>query len=68
MEYQTIKGERVPSLGLGTYRLTGEACVRAVGLALSMGYRHVDTAQMYGNEAEVGRGIEASGWTGARYF
>jgi diketogulonate reductase-like aldo/keto reductase len=57
MEYQTIKGEKVPSLGLGTYRLTGSACVRAVGLALSMGYRHLDTAQMYGNEAEVGRGI-----------
>jgi 2,5-diketo-D-gluconate reductase B len=61
MEYLTIKGERVPSLGLGTYRLTGEACAQAVGRALSMGYRHVDTAQMYGNEAEVGRGIEDSG-------
>jgi 2,5-diketo-D-gluconate reductase B len=61
MEHQTIKGEKVPSLGLGTYRLTGEACVRAVGRALSMGYRHLDTAQMYGNEAEVGRGIEDSG-------
>jgi len=61
VEYQTIKGEKVPSLGLGTYRLTGEACVRAVERALSMGYRHVDTAQMYGNEAEVGRGIQASG-------
>ena len=61
MEYQTIKGEKVPSLGLGTYRLTGDACARAVERALAMGYRHVDTAQMYGNEAEVGRGIEASG-------
>ncbi len=61
MGYQEIKGERVPSLGLGTYRLTGEACERAVGRALSMGYRHVDTAQMYGNEAEVGRGMENSG-------
>jgi 2,5-diketo-D-gluconate reductase B len=61
MEYQTVKGEKVPSLGLGTYRLTGETCVRTVGRALSMGYRHVDTAQMYGNEAEVGRGIEDAG-------
>jgi len=61
MEYQTIKGEKVPSLGLGTYRLTGEACVRAVGRAVSMGYRHLDTAQMYGNEDEVGRGIEDAG-------
>jgi 2,5-diketo-D-gluconate reductase B len=61
MEHQTIKGEKVPALGLGTYRLTGEACVRSVGRALSMGYRHLDTAQMYGNEAEVGRGIEDAG-------
>ena len=60
MEYQTIKCQRVPSLGLGTYRLTGETCVRAVERALSMGYRHIDTAQMYGNEREVGRGIAAS--------
>ncbi len=61
MEYQTIKGEKVPSLGLGTYRLTGEACERAVERGLQVGYRHLDTAQMYCNEAEVGRGIEDSG-------
>jgi 2,5-diketo-D-gluconate reductase B len=61
MEHWTIKGEKVPSLGLGTYRLTGDACARAVERALSMGYRHVDTAQMYGNEREVGEGIRASG-------
>jgi diketogulonate reductase-like aldo/keto reductase len=61
LEYQNVKGERVPSLGLGTYRLTGGTCVEAVARALSMGYRHVDTAQMYGNEAEVGRGMEESG-------
>ena len=61
MEHQNIKGVEVPSLGMGTYRLTGEDCTGAVRLALSMGYRHVDTAQMYGNEAEVGRGMEDSG-------
>jgi len=61
MEYQTIKGEKVPSLGLGTYRLTGETCAQAVEQAIGMGYRHIDTAQMYGNEAEVGRGMAASG-------
>jgi len=61
MEHQTIRDKKVPSLGLGTYRLTGDACERAVERALAMGYRHVDTAQMYGNEAEVGRGIEDSG-------
>ncbi|HET7271383.1 MAG TPA: aldo/keto reductase [Rubrobacter sp.] len=68
MEYETIKGEKVPSLGMGTYRLTGRTCVRAVERALSMGYRHVDTAQMYGNEAEVGRGIEGSGVDRAEIF
>ena len=61
MEHQTIKGEKVPSLGLGTWRLVGEACARAVERALGLGYRHVDTAQMYGNEAEVGQGIQNSG-------
>jgi 2,5-diketo-D-gluconate reductase B len=61
MEYQTIKGEKVPSLGLGTYRLSGEECVRAVGRALALGYRHIDTAQMYRNEDEVGKGMQSSG-------
>lgn len=68
MEYQTIKGKKVPSLGLGTYRLTGETCVRAVERALSMGYRHVDTAQMYDNEREVGRGIQDAGIDRAEIF
>jgi diketogulonate reductase-like aldo/keto reductase len=61
MEYQTIKGETVPSLGLGTWRLSGKECVRAVERALALGYRHIDTAQMYANEDEVGRGIRNSG-------
>lgn len=39
MEYQTIKGEKVPSLGLGTWRLSGKQCTRAVKSALSIGYR-----------------------------
>src|SRR3712207_7777877 len=51
-----------------SYRLTGEDCVGAVGRALSMGYRHLDTAQMYGNEAEVGRGIADSGVDGEEVF
>ena len=61
MDHQNIKGENVPALGLGTWRLSGERCVGAVERALGMGYRHVDTAQMYGNEAEVGRGMQSSG-------
>ena len=60
MEYQAIKSEKVPSLGLGTWRLSGEECVWAVERALVLGYRHVDTAQMYANEGEVGRSIRNS--------
>ena len=61
MEHQKIKGERVPSLGLGTWRLSGEECRRAVERALALGYRHIDTAQMYRNEDEVGKGMQSSG-------
>ncbi len=61
MKDKKIKGEKVPSLGLGTWRLSGNGCRTAVERALSSGYRHLDTAQMYGNEREVGRGIEDSG-------
>lgn len=61
MEFQEIKGEKVPSLGLGTYRLSGADCERSVEEGLKLGYRHVDTAQMYANEEQVGRGVRASG-------
>ena len=61
MESKEIKGEQVPSLGLGTWRLSGDDCRTAVERALSLGYRHLDTAQMYGNEGEVGRGMGDSG-------
>jgi 2,5-diketo-D-gluconate reductase B len=50
----------IPPAGLGTWDLRGADCVRAVREALDMGYRHVDTAQMYENEREVGRGLEES--------
>jgi diketogulonate reductase-like aldo/keto reductase len=61
MQYKQIKNEEVPAIGLGTWRLSGSACSEAVEGALSLGYRHVDTAQMYGNEEEVGQGISNSG-------
>jgi diketogulonate reductase-like aldo/keto reductase len=54
-------GTKMPLLGLGTWQLRGSACRRAVGWALDVGYRHVDTATMYGNESEVGAAIAASG-------
>jgi 2,5-diketo-D-gluconate reductase B len=60
---QTVEanGARIPLIGLGTWQLNGSACARLVGEALKIGYRHVDTAAMYGNEAEVGEGLRASG-------
>ena len=61
MEYQIIKGEKVPSLGFGTWRLSRQECVWAVERALALGYRHIDTAQIYANEDEVGRAIRNSG-------
>lgn len=57
----TIQGTQIPKLGFGTWQITGDACVEAVRDALELGYRHIDTARAYGNEAEVGRGIAASG-------
>jgi 2,5-diketo-D-gluconate reductase B len=50
----------IPALGFGTYQLTGPACREMVTNAVNEGYRHVDTAQIYENEEEVGAGIEAS--------
>ncbi|MFB6245303.1 MAG: aldo/keto reductase [Candidatus Nanohaloarchaea archaeon] len=55
-----VDGTDVPALGLGTWQSKGGECEKAVRKALNLGYRHVDTAQVYGNEKEVGRGIEAS--------
>lgn len=57
----SARGVEVPSLGLGTWQLTGAACVEAVRHALDLGYRHLDTARMYRNEAQVGQGLRASG-------
>jgi len=52
--------QQIPNPGLGTFRLTGDALRHAVTTALKLGYRHIDTAQFYANEAEVGSAIEAS--------
>jgi 2,5-diketo-D-gluconate reductase B len=60
MMFVDTHGARIPALGFGTFRLGGDVARRMVGHALEIGYRHIDTAQMYGNEAEVGEAIEAS--------
>mgnify|MGYP001789936593 FL=1 len=54
-------GAPIPVLGFGTYKVAPEDAYDAVSRALEIGYRHIDTAQMYGNEAEVGAALEASG-------
>jgi 2,5-diketo-D-gluconate reductase B len=51
----------IPQLGLGTYPLTGEDCYSTVRMAIDLGYRHIDTAQAYYNESEVGRAIADCG-------
>jgi 2,5-diketo-D-gluconate reductase B len=54
-------GSDVPVIGLGTWQMRGDACIEAVERALGLGYRHLDTAQGYLNEAEVGEGMRRSG-------
>ena len=62
MEYVTLtNGVKMPQLGYGVYQVTREECERCVSDALSAGYRHVDTAQSYFNEEEVGNAIKKSG-------
>jgi diketogulonate reductase-like aldo/keto reductase len=60
MEYVTVEGVDVPALGFGTWPMKGETCRTAVRTALEHGYRHIDTAQMYENEAAVGQAIAES--------
>ena len=61
MQVVTAHGARIPLIGLGTWDLRGRVCARVVEQALRVGYRHIDTAEMYDNEREVGEGLRASG-------
>jgi diketogulonate reductase-like aldo/keto reductase len=62
MERALGDGNKIPQLGLGVWQVDdGEECENSVRWALELGYRHVDTAQAYGNEASVGRAIADSG-------
>lgn len=60
MEFKTIQGIDIPEIGLGTYKLYDRECEKIVRKALEVGYRHIDTAQMYKNEREVGNAINIS--------
>jgi 2,5-diketo-D-gluconate reductase B len=61
MDTITVKNITVPALGFGTWALSGQAAYQATRMVLDLGYRHIDTAQIYGNEAEIGRALRDSG-------
>lgn len=60
MDYFTIKQNKIPKLGFGTWKLQNQIAVKAVAWALEIGYRHIDTASIYNNEAEVGLALNQS--------
>ena len=61
MQSVEAKGFKIPIVGLGTWALRGRDCARLTEQAIRIGYRHIDTAQMYDNEREVGEGVRGSG-------
>jgi len=64
----TLPGGRMPEVGFGTWRLRGDRARTAVQEALAVGYRHIDTATMYGNEDEIGQAVADSGVNRADIF
>ncbi|MBA2529722.1 MAG: aldo/keto reductase [Euzebyales bacterium] len=60
MQHVSLRGEQVPAVGLGTWELEGASCRQAVAEALDMGYRHIDTAQAYDNEGQIGEVLRTS--------
>jgi len=67
-EYITIGKEKVPAPGLGTYQLTGKEGEKSISFAISIGYRHIDTAQFYRNEEVVGNTVKNSGIARKDFF
>src|SRR6202000_2693112 len=61
MLFIEANGAKIAAIGLGTWELRGRSCARLVEQALRLGYRHIDTAQIYENEREGGDGLRASG-------
>jgi 2,5-diketo-D-gluconate reductase B len=60
MENLQTQGISLPRLGLGTFRMQGDACRAAVESALGLGYRHIDTAEMYANEEAIGAALASA--------
>lgn len=65
---RTAGQANIPVLGLGTWQSNGQDCIDVISQALKMGYEHIDTAQAYGNEVEVGQGIKQSGVARGNFF
>ena len=63
---QLNDGNSIPQLGFGVFQIPPEETAEATRRALELGYRHIDTAEMYGNEREVGEALRASGSIAAR--
>jgi diketogulonate reductase-like aldo/keto reductase len=68
MLFVEASGAKIPAIGIGTWELRGRTCARIVEQALKLGYRHIDTAQNYENEREVGEGLRSSGVRRADVF
>lgn len=68
MKLVKAHGAAIPALGFGTFRMSGNEVAHMIPEILALGYRHIDTAQIYGNEAEVGDGIAASGVARSEIF
>ena len=66
--YELSNGVKIPKLGLGTWLLNQEETAKAVGDAVRLGYRHIDTAQAYENEEGVGAGLKACGFPREQIF
>ncbi len=61
MEYKKLNNnKKIPILGIGTWQLTGSTCTKAIQTALEQGYTHIDTAEAYGNEGDIGKALEQS--------
>ena len=60
MKVEAVHGAEIPALGFGTFRMKGDVCSQAVENALKIGYRHLDGAEIYENEKDVGAGIRAA--------
>ena len=68
MKMVAANGAEIPSLGFGSYGMSREAMLRTLPAALRAGFRHIDTAQIYRNEEEVGECVQASGLHRAEVF